>query len=542
MVQVIQIKRKTTGAGVPATLAPGELAYNTTGHTLVIGDGASTVQNLVSSARQVEMTGDQPGITGAKAFAAGVGNTLTVPIAGLKVPGGNAGEVLVATDALGNMAYSPLVSPIQQFIGSIDAAAGTVQITADAGGGTALPGAAASNGMYLITDVAGAVPPAGAPAGQYEIGDWLISNGVTWTHLFFGGISSVTAADVGVVAPVTGGTNVQEVLEAMQATDATFVVGPALSVLDNLASYADATGHLIKDSGTKITDLATTTYVDSENTAQDTAQAAVDAAQDLIIAANAAFVAAQPAIDLAQDTAINNKITKPAAVLAIGNIATYADLTGGVALDGGRTIAQLDAAIAARGDVVGPATAVADNIAVYDLTTGKLIKDGGTTIAALTAAVGDVKGQTAAIATADNIAVYTGTNSKAIKDGARTLGQIDAAIAARGDVFSTAPIAVALNLAAFSDVGGKMIVDSGQSISSIQTYIDTSIAAIPAATPPLVTSPELTGNGVLGTPITFTGITTDPVVGTGAAGATFTGKGLSTDPLVLAVVDGGTYV
>lgn len=40
-----------------------------------------------------------------------------------------------------------------------------------------------------------------------------------------------------------------------------------------------------------------------------------------------------------------------------------------------------DLAAGGTGDVVGPASAVADHIATYDGTTGKLIKDGGVTIA-----------------------------------------------------------------------------------------------------------------------------------------------------------------
>ena len=234
--------------------------------------------------------------------------------------------------------------------------------------------------------------------------------------------------------------------------------GPAAAVVDQIAVYADTTGKLIAASTVSVNDIATITYVDDANDAQDAAQLLIDAAQDAAIALNTAFVAAQPGVDGAQDTAINNKITKPAAVAVIGNIATFADVAGLAALDGGRTIAQLDAAIAARGDVTGPGVTVAANLAVFSGTTGKIIADGG------------------------------------------------------------------------------------QSIASIQTYVDDAIAAIPGATPPLVTAPELTGNGVAGTPITFTGITTDPTIGAGAAGATFSGLGLSTDPLVLEVVDGGEYV
>ena len=49
----------------------------------------------------------------------------------------------------------------------------------------------------------------------------------------------------------------------------------------------------------------------------------------------------------------------------------------------------------------------------------------------------------------------------------------------------------------------------------------------------IVTPPELTGTGIEGDPLTFTGIT--------AEAPTFSGKGLATDPLVLDVVDGGVY-
>jgi len=421
MPQVIQLKRKTTGAGVPVTLAPGELAYNTTGHTLVVGDASSTVQPLVGATRQVEMTGDQGPINGVKTFGGAATDGLVVPLATLMIPGGAPGEVLSAIDAAGNLDFVPMVSASQQFAGSAKGDDGSVQLTTALGGATVLPAAApANNGWYVIYDVAGAVKPPNSGAtvvGPFEIGDWLISNGTAWTHLQYGGISSVTAADVGVVAPVTGGTNVQAVLETMQATDATFVVGPLASVADNIALFDGITGLLIKDSATKLTDLATKAYVDGENTTQNTTQDTRDDAQDVLIAANTAFVAAQPGVDSAQDTAINNKITKPLAVAAVGNIATFADTGGLAALDGGVTIAQLQADIAAGGDVIGPALAVDLNIAVYNGTTGKIIEDGGTTIAALTASVaakGDVYGP--AGATADNFAAFDTATGKLIKD------------------------------------------------------------------------------------------------------------------------------
>jgi len=206
MPQVIRVKRNATSAAVPATLDPGELAVNifpSSPTNLYVGSDTNTVLNLVNPNRQVELTGDQGPVAGIKTF--GPTGEIIIPVANLGVTGGNAGEGLI-TDGAGNLSFAPMVQAAQQFIGTLDATAGTVTLTAAAGGGAALPPVATSNGWYVICDVAGAVPPTGAPAGQYQIGDWVISNGTTWNHLEFGGIDSVTASDVGVVAPVTGGT------------------------------------------------------------------------------------------------------------------------------------------------------------------------------------------------------------------------------------------------------------------------------------------------------------------------------------------------
>jgi len=458
MVQTIQIKRKFTGAGVPAALAPGELAYNNTGDKLYVGGDLNTVKGLVGSERQLEIHALSP----AQEI---LGGTKTIAVTNLKIPGGNVGEFLSISAADGALVYAPMVSASQKFVGSANGTTGEVLLTFDAGGGFTLPAPAPANdGWYVIYDVAGAVPPPAAGAGvtgPFNIGDWLISNGTAWTHLQYGGISSVTAADVGVVAPITGGANVQAVLETMQTTDTTL----AASIAANTAAIAL---------------LPTTAYVDAENTAQETAQAATDGAQDTAIAANTAAIA--------------NKITKPAVVAAIGNIATFADLGGAAALDGGVTIAQLQASITSKGDVVGPAGAVADNIAVYDLATGKLIKDGGTSVTA-----------------------------------------INTAIAAKAD---TAALASYLPLAG-GTVTGPIILPAAAPTTDPEAankkYVDDQINSIPGATPPEVTGPELTGDGTTLTPITFTGISTTPA-------GEFGGNGLSATPLALLLVDGGTYV
>jgi hypothetical protein len=264
MAQVIQIRRRTTGAaGAPSTLQPGELAYNYSGNTLLIGDGASVVQVLVSAARQVEIGGDQT-ITGNK----------TIASTNLKLTGGSAGNLL-STDGAGNISFVnaqlpipasnaemdagtrndvfgtplntrslvgasvatlstsaktlvPAINEIKAavdliassgaFLGSFQADAGTITWTAASGGsGNTLPAPVpANNGSYFVCDRAGTVPPGGAPAGAYNTSDWLISDGAAWTHLAFGS-SAITASSVSVTPSVAGGINVQTALQGLDS-------------------------------------------------------------------------------------------------------------------------------------------------------------------------------------------------------------------------------------------------------------------------------------------------------------------------------------
>src|SRR4029078_12714355 len=87
-------------------------------------------------------------------------------------------------------------------------------------------------------------------------------------------------------------------------------------------------------------------------------------------------------------------VVGPAGAVA-GNIATYDNATGKLIADGGILAADLvvQADLAALRDVKGPAAATLDHIAVYADTTGKVIKNATKTIASLDAdiaAKGDV--------------------------------------------------------------------------------------------------------------------------------------------------------
>ena len=94
MPQIIQLHRRVTGVGVPATLAEGEPFYNSLGQELYIADASGVPQTLVSGTRQVELSTDQT-ITGNK----------TIAVAALHVTGGTAGQVLSTVDGAGAMAF-----------------------------------------------------------------------------------------------------------------------------------------------------------------------------------------------------------------------------------------------------------------------------------------------------------------------------------------------------------------------------------------------------------------------------------------------------
>lgn len=99
------------------------------------------------------------------------------------------------------------------------------------------------------------------------------------------------------------------------------------------------------------------------------------------------------------------------------------------------------------GDVVGPASSTADRIAVFNGTTGKIIKDGGKTVAQLEAATA-----------AKQDALVSGTNIKTI-NGNSILGAGDLSVAG-GDV--TGPSgATAGHVPVFVGTTGKVIANSG---------------------------------------------------------------------------------
>ena len=97
MSAVIKIKRRVGSAGVPSSLAEGELAFHDAGGgpaELYIGTTPAAVLTLVAAARQVEIAGSQT-ITGTK----------TIAIGALKITGG-ANTNIMTTDGAGNLSWT----------------------------------------------------------------------------------------------------------------------------------------------------------------------------------------------------------------------------------------------------------------------------------------------------------------------------------------------------------------------------------------------------------------------------------------------------
>jgi len=167
------------------------------------------------------------------------------------------------------------------------------------------------------------------------------SDATQWTESGGGALPADVLTQPDANQPVTAG-NKLATMSDLSSAGGGDVTGPAIAVVDNLAAFSSISGKIIKDSGKKLSDLASTT---------DLALKA-DKTQVLTnVPAGAVFTDTQ--IDPQQGTGITIDKTNP--------LAPIFSSTGG----GG------------SGDVVGPNASVDENIAIFDGVTGKLIKDGG---------------------------------------------------------------------------------------------------------------------------------------------------------------------
>lgn len=277
------------------------------------------------------------------------------------------------------------------------------------------------------------------------------------------------------------------------------VTGPNSSTLGNIASYNDATGKLIKDSG-----VAANLVLDNQTN---------------IISLQASNTEFNNRITN-NETNITNLQTEVASHLQVptdagnaGRILTssgddksswLSDGANGEVLttDGAGVVSWQS--IAGGGDVTGPASSTDFNLAAFDGVTGKLIRDGGVNVNELLKSnvtsdatnkiavysdmagknlvegflVPPTQGMDGQVLTADggggthwvfqgpygdvegpnssvdsNIALFDGTNGKLIKDSGKSINDF-------GDVKGP-DSSIAGNVAAYDDVTGKLINDSG---------------------------------------------------------------------------------
>ena len=100
MTATIQIKRRIGSAGVPTTLAVGELAVQDPGGgpaSLYVGTSPAAVLTLVSATRQVEIAGAQT-VTGVKTFSPGTAGSFHLT--------GGAATNILTTDGAGNVSWT----------------------------------------------------------------------------------------------------------------------------------------------------------------------------------------------------------------------------------------------------------------------------------------------------------------------------------------------------------------------------------------------------------------------------------------------------
>lgn len=183
------------------------------------------------------------------------------------------------------------------------------------------------------------------------------------------------------------------------------VVGPDASSAGHLPAFADEAGKVLVDSGTSAADLTDyTTYVNARVTTLAMTVSTGDATT--LAAAKTYTDDAISAIPPSSGGGGTGDVVGPASAVN-ARLAAFDGVTGKLLADSGHSAADIlstissgdsatlatartytDDAISAippsgggAGDVVGPASAVADHVVTYNGTTGKLVKDGGKTLA-----------------------------------------------------------------------------------------------------------------------------------------------------------------
>lgn len=241
----------------------------------------------------------------------------------------------------------------------------------------------------------------------------------------------------------------------------------------------------------------------------------------------ASFVAGQALRYNANGTvdtvAISSGISGPGSSVN-NNIAVWNGTGGNTLADGGVSIAQLQAATAARGDFFGPAGSTSGNVVSFGNGTGKLGADSGVPIASVARISGTPPaGRVAGWATSNtlgsgsqnvtdlvsnvgtsgtgNIPVFFDTLGRIITDSGTSVAALNASISAKGDFFGPGS-STADNLVSFGSTTGKLGADSGIPSSVVTrmggTPVLGRITQWSSTSPPTIINATLLGAEVVG--------------------------------------------
>lgn len=121
-----------------------------------------------------------------------------------------------------------------RLVGAYNAAEGSARYLQGSGysGRTLLSASEVDSGQYVIVEVGGRVPVGPVIGQNFKKGDWILSDGISWTRLALGGPSSL-ASGLLIDPPVHGQGNVQAALARTLSARGGQVEGPLVFVFDN---------------------------------------------------------------------------------------------------------------------------------------------------------------------------------------------------------------------------------------------------------------------------------------------------------------------
>jgi len=253
--------------------------------------------------------------------------------------------------------------------------------------------------------------------------------------------------------------------DAGYTTNVGDVVGPASSVTARIATFDGVTGKLLQDSGSLVSDFATSAQGALADSATQPGDNISTLTNDSGFTTNVGDVvgpASSVTARIATFDGTTGKLLQDSGSL-VSDFATSAQgALADSATQPGDNVSDLtnDAGYTTNtGDVVGPASAVDNRLATFDGITGKLVQDSGTLVSDLATSA---QGALADSATQPGDNISTLTNDSGFTTNT-------------GDVVGPAS-SVTARIATFDGTTGKLIQDSGSLVSDFATSAQGALA------------------------------------------------------------------